>query len=154
MSALSLAIGLVLLALVVAVTLTARNIAAEAATQIEAVSRGTITTTVRISQTVPIRASVPVNQAFEVPFNQQLPIDTVIKLQRELPVIGLVNFDLPIKTTIPVNVKVPVTINQNLPIDTSVLVQLDVPVTVSLAGSPLSAQLNAIAATLRRFAGR
>lgn len=37
---------------------------------------------------------VPVNQTFEVPFNQQLPIDTVVQIQRELPVIGLINFDL------------------------------------------------------------
>jgi hypothetical protein len=129
-------------------------VAGDAAAQLEAASRSTISTTVRVSQTIPIRAVVPVNQSFDVPFVQQLPIDTVVQIQRELPVIGLINFDLPIKTTIPVNLRFPVTISQSLPINTSVQVQFDVPVTVSLADTSLSAQLNAIAAMLRRLAGR
>ena len=154
MAALSLAISLVLVALVIAGVMAVRSVAGDAATQLEAAGRSTISTTVRVSQTIPIRAVVPVNQTFEVPFNQQLPIDTVVQIQRELPVVGLINFDLPIKTTIPVNLRFPVTISQSLPINTSVQVQFDVPVTVSLSESPLSAQLSAIAAMLRRVAGR
>lgn len=151
---LSLALNIVILGVIVAGLMAARTYAGEAANQLENASRAALTTTVRISQTVPIRAQVPINQSLEVPINQNLPIDTVVQVQREVPVLGVLNFDLPIKTNIPVNLKAPVTINTSITVDTVVPVRADVPVTVSLAGTPLGDQLASLARMLRKLAGQ
>lgn len=150
----SFAFSLVLLGLGVAVIVTARDAAGEAAVQIELASRATITTTVRISQTVPVRISVPISQTLEVPVNQQIPIDTVVRVQRELPVLGALNVDLPIKGSVPVNARIPIAFNQTVPINAVVPVQADVPISVSVADTPLGPQLAGLARALKRIAGR
>jgi hypothetical protein len=154
MTALSLALNVILIGVVVALIVIARQTATDLASQLQAVSDQSISFTIQLTQTVPVRASVPLEYDVNVPVNQSVEVDTVATGERDVPLLGRVKFDVPIKTTIPINFTVPVSITKDVPVEASVPLSLDIPVQIPLRKSKLGAAINALADKLNQVAGR
>jgi len=150
----SLALNVVILVVLVAGLVAARQMAGDAASALESFSQQTISYRFRVNQTVPVSADVPFQLDLIVPVNQTLDVNTVVTVSRELPVIGQIEFDVPIQTSIPVSFEVPLIINQTFPITTDVALNLEIPLDVSIADTPLKQAIDAVAQPLKVFGGR
>ncbi len=146
---LSLAINIVIIAGLVVGIITARRFAANAADKLEALGNSTIATTVRVNREVTVDTTVPFVYSDSIAIEQNLPIDTVVNIKQEVPVIGLIDFNVPIKTSVPIRLKVPVSIKQSIPVKASVPINFDVPVAVQIRDTPLKAQIDEFVKLLR-----
>lgn len=154
MTALSLALNLILIGIVVALIVMARQTAADLASQLQAVSDQSISFTIQVTQTVPVRASVPLAYDVSVPVNQSVEVDTVATGERDVPLLGRVKFDVPLKTTIPINFTVPVSITKDVPVEANVPLGLDIPVQIPLNKTALGRSIDVLAQTLYKISGR
>jgi hypothetical protein len=131
-----------------------RQAAADLADQLTAVSQQTINYSFHIAQTVPIHTSVPFTNTTVVPFNQNLPISTTVKVSKEIPVVGLITFDVPIQADVPVSLSIPIQISRTIGVNTEVPLSLDIPLQIPLKDTPLKTTLDGIVKTLNTLAGR
>ena len=142
-------IGVLVIAVVIG-----RQMAADAADQIDAISQQTIHYTFHITQTVPVRTNVPFNQSTVVPFNQNLPISTTVRVNKEIPVIGQITFDVPIRADVPVSLSIPIEISHTISVNSEVPLSLDIPLQIPLKDTPLKAALDNMVKALNTIAGR
>ena len=152
--AISLLLNIVVIAVLVLAVMVGRQTAAGMADQLAAFGRQNINYQFRIVQTVPVTASVPFQHAVVVPFNQLMPISTTVSITRELPVIGVINFDVPIEANVPVSLSIPITISETIPVNTAVPLNLEIPLEIPVAGTPLKATLDSVVNVLNGLAGR
>lgn len=150
----SLLLNLALGALIVFVVVWARQFAADTADALIAVGDQDINYTLRLNQTVPVRADVPFAQSVVVPINQTINVNTVVTVSRELPVIGVIDLDVPIRASIPVNFEVPITIDQTFPISADVPLNMEIPLSIRVNETPLKATIDSVVRSLNTFAGR
>lgn len=146
---LSLAINIVIIAGLVIAIGAARAFAGSAADKLEALGNSTIATTVRVNREITVDTTVPFAYSDNIVIEQNLPIDTVVNIKQEVPVIGLIDFNVPIKTSVPINLKVPVSIKQSIPVKATVPINFDVPVAVQIRDTPLKAQIDEFVKVLR-----
>ncbi len=146
---LSLAINIVIIAGLIIAIGTARAFAASAADKLEALGNSTIATTVRINREITVDTTVPFAYSDSIAIEQDLPIDTVVNIKQEVPVLGLIDFNVPIKTSVPIKLKVPVSIKQSIPVKATVPINFDVPVAVQIRDTPLKAQIDEFVRVLR-----
>ena len=146
---LSLAINVVIIVGLVVALQAVRAFASNAADKLEALGNSTLATTVRVNREITVDTSVPFDFADTIPIEQNLPIETTVNIKQEVPVIGLLNFDVPIKTTVPVKLSVPVSIKRNIPVKASIPINFDVPVAVQIRDTPLKAQIDELVKVLR-----
>lgn len=124
----------------------------EVASQLESVSQEEITLTVPINESIPIDLEIPFTTRIEVPVRSDIPVQTTVDIPIDLGIFGENTISVPINTIIPVDLIVPVTLDTEVPIDTTLPIELEVPVTLTLADSPLGAQLDAWQEALRGLA--
>jgi hypothetical protein len=133
---------------------TARRVAGEAATALDAFADQTITYQFRLNQTVPVRAEVPFEETLMVPVRRDLDINTTVTVSQELPVIGQVTFDVPIRANIPVSFEIPFVISQTFPVQADVPLNLEIPVELPIRDTPLKPAIDALSRPLKDLAGR
>ena len=150
----SLLLNIALAALLVVATLSVRQFAADTADALAAVGNTDINYTFRLNQTVPVRAEVPFTQNIIVPISQSIDVDTVVTVSRELPVIGVIDFDVPIQASIPVQFDVPIMVSQTFPVSAEVPLNLEIPLNIRISETPLKATIDAVVRSLNAFAGR
>jgi len=150
----SLLLNVALAALVVVIVLSARQFAAGTADALAAVGSQDINYTLRLNQTVPVRADVPFAQNIVAPVNQSIEVNTVVTVSRELPVIGVIELDVPIQTSIPISFEVPIVVSQTFAISADVPLNMEIPLSIRINETPLKATIDSVVRSLNAFAGR
>ncbi len=150
----SLLLNIALVALIVVVVMWARQFAADTADALNAVGNQDINYTLRLNQTVPVRAEVPFAQTIVVPISQSIDVNTIVTVSRELPVIGVIDLDVPIQASIPVNFEVPIAVNQTFPVSADVPLNMEIPLSIRVNETPLKAAIDSVVRSLNTFAGR
>lgn len=150
----SLLLNVVIIATLVVIVMAGRQMAADVSGQLESFGRQSISYRFHITQTIPVRANVPSHNSMVIPYSQNMPISTTAVVAKELPVIGLIQFDVPIQANIPISLSIPVEISQTNQVNTDVLVNLDIPLDIPIKGTPLKAMLDGIVKSLNQISGR
>lgn len=151
---LSLLLNVVVLRQLALARTAARQAIADSITVIEQFEATTISTDVKIDDTVVIETDLPVNETLPVQIKDSFPIDTTVTVPVEAGLLGTLNLTVPIKTTIPVDIKPDVTINQTFHIKAPVPIKLNVPVQIAVGSTGLAPTLDMVKARLRALADR
>ncbi len=125
----------------------------------------TFATTVRVQQSVPVRAEVPFQRELNVPINLSVPISEEITFRETLQIpvntlVGTYNVRVPISTslpislTIPINTEVPIAVSDTFPISTQIDSDIALPVAIRIADTPLVEYLKQIRETLQMIRDR
>jgi hypothetical protein len=109
--------------------------------------------TVKIDETLPIRAEIPVQTTIPVHVDEIIPVSGNALVPFNTP-LGTFDITVPIETTVPLDLTVDVTIDQSFPVSTDVPVKLDVPLEVTVRETPLSATLDDVQARLEELRER
>jgi hypothetical protein len=83
-----------------------------------------------------------------------MPISATVKVGKELPVLGKIEFDVPIQTNVPISLSVPVAISQTVPVNADVPLNLEIPLEIPVRDTPIKATLDQVVKALNNFAGR
>jgi len=94
----------------------------------------------QFSDRLPIEVEIPVQQEMVVPIQEDLAIQTNVKVPIDAGVLGTFVLDVPIDTSIPLDLEVPVQISQTVAIRTSIPLSLTVPIDIK-ADDPAIQQL-------------
>lgn len=149
---LSLLLNVIILRQLVIARAAARQAVDDAIGIIDQLEGTTISTNVKIDNTIVIETDLPINQSFPVEIKDSFPIDTVLAVPVDAGLLGRLNLSIPIKTTIPVDVTPTVTIDRTFHVKAPVPLNLDVPVQVSVGSTGLAPALDALKARLRTIA--
>ena len=150
----SLLLNVLIIAILILVDMVGRQIAASVADQLEAFGNQTINYKFRVNQTVPVNTLVPFQKNLVVPFQQSIPVSTTVKVSKELPVLGVVEFDVPIDTSVPVSFSVPIAISETIAVNAEVPLNLEIPLEIPVRDTPIKETLDRVAQALNTFAGR
>jgi hypothetical protein len=131
-----------------------RRVAANLADRLDDFSHQTINYSLHITQTVPVHTDVPFSQTLVVPFNLDVPVSTTVVVSKEIPVVGVVAFDVPIQASVPVSLSVPIEVSRTIRVDAEVPLSLDVPLQVPLQDTSLKSALDDVIGVLNQVAGR
>jgi len=132
----------------------ARQAITDSIAAIDQFEQSTISTSVKIDDTIVIDTDLPVDESFPVEIKDSFPIDTVLAVPVDAGLLGTLHLNVPIKTTIPVDVKPTVSINQTFHVKAPVPLKLDVPIQVQIATTGLGPALDGIKARLQALADR
>ena len=139
-------ISLTLNVLTIATLLWVRGVAleevADARALVASIRRTTISHTVEINETIPIKTSVPFEEQVLVPVNTTIPINTTVIVPIDAGPLGTFDIDIPIRAAIPVNLEVAVPIKETIEIDTTVPVDLEVPIEIAISETSLADYLD------------
>jgi hypothetical protein len=139
-------ISLTLNILTIATLLWVRDIAleevAEARALVASIRRTTLSHTVEINETIPIKTSVPFEEQVLVPVNTTIPINTTVIVPIDAGPLGTFDIDIPIRAAIPVNLEVAVPIKETIEIDTTVPVDLEIPIEITISETSLAEHLD------------
>ncbi|MCS7059570.1 MAG: hypothetical protein RMN25_00230 [Anaerolineae bacterium] len=147
-------LNVVLIALLILGIMWARRLAADTADALIAFGNQDINYTLRLNQTVPVRAEVPFVQNVVVPIRQTIDVNTVVTVSRELPVVGVLEFDVPIQASIPVQFDVTIPVSQTFPVNTDVPLNMEIPLSIRVSDTSLKSTIDSVARALNTFAGR
>jgi hypothetical protein len=139
-------LSLTLNALTIATLLWVRNVAldevAEARALVAGIRGTTLSHTVEINETIPVKTSVPFEEQVLVPVNTTIPINTTVIVPIDAGPLGTFDIDIPIRAAIPVNLEVAVPIKETIEIDTTVPVNLKVPIEIAISETSLADHLD------------
>lgn len=130
----------------------ARQAIADSIATIDQFEQSTITTNVKIDDTIVIDTDLPVDESFPVEIKDSFPIDTVLAVPVDAGLLGKLNLNVPIKTTIPVDIKPTVNINQTFHVKAPLPIKLDVPIQIKVATTGLAPALDGLKARLQTLA--
>ena len=150
----SLLLNAFIITILILVVVVGRQVAASVADQLQAFGNQTINYKFRVNQTVPVNTSVPFQKNLIIPFQQTIPVSTTVKVGKELPVLGLIEFDVPIDTSVPVSFSVPISISETIPVNAEVPLNLEIPLEIPVRDTPIKATLDEVVRALNTFAGR
>lgn len=94
-----------------------------------------------IDQQVPIDIDVPIQRSLDVPINTSVRINQTLSLPVDTA-LGSFDIPVPIDTTIPISTTVPIAFDQTVNISTTVPLHLNVPVQVDLGSQQIAGYLD------------
>jgi hypothetical protein len=145
--AISLLIHALTLSRLLSVRATLRDEVGRLAEGVQAAKQQELRYDLPIDQQVPIDVDVPIQRELTV------PIDTSVRIKQDitLPVdtgLGVVNIPVPIDATIPVSTSVPIAFDQTVNISTTVPIRLSLPVRIDMNSGQLGGYLDRLYAAL------
>lgn len=92
---------------------------------------------VNVDQALPIALDVPFRETLEVPIDMSLPLDAVVTVPVDIPVLKQrVDLKVPIRATVPVRTTLQVRVDKTIPVRATLPIQMKVPVALSLDLAP------------------
>jgi hypothetical protein len=114
----------------------------EARALVASIRRTTLSHTVEINETIPVKTSVPFEEQVLVPVNTTIPINTTVIVPIDAGPLGTFDIDIPIRAAIPVNLEVAVPIKETIEIDTTIPVDLEIPIEIAISETSLAEPLD------------
>jgi hypothetical protein len=145
--AISLLIHALTLSRLLSVRATLRDEVGQLATAVQGAKQQHLTYNVPIDQQLPINIDVPIKRELTVPIKTSVQI----KQQITLPIdtgLGVVNIPVPIDTSVPISTSVPIAFDQTVNISTTVPIQLNLPVQIDMGSGQIGGYLDRLYAAL------
>jgi len=146
-----LAISLLVHALTIARLLSVRNTLRgevdRLAASVQAAKQSKVRYDLPVDQQIPIDIDVPIQRSLQVPIDTQVRINQTVNLPVQTA-LGSFDIPVPIDTTIPVSTTVPIAFDQTVNISTTVPLRLDVPIQIDLGSSQIAGYLDRLYAAL------
>jgi hypothetical protein len=145
--AISLLIHALTLSRLLSVRATLRDEVGRLAEAVQATKQQQLRYDLPIDQQVPIDVDVPIKRELTVPINTSVQIKQDITLPIDTG-LGVINIPVPIDATVPVSTTVPIAIDQTVNISTTVPIRLNLPVRIDMGGGQLGGYLDRLYAAL------
>lgn len=145
--AISLLIHALTLSRLLSVRATLRDEVGRLAEAVQATKQQQLRYDLPIDQQVPIDVDVPIKRELTVPINTSVQIKQDITLPIDTG-LGVINIPVPIDATVPISTTVPIAIDQTVNISTTVPIRLNVPVRIDLGAGQLGGYLDRLYAAL------
>ena len=145
--AVSLLIHALTLARLLSVRATLRDEVGRLAEAVQAAKQQPLRYDLPIDQQVPINVDVPIQRELAVPINTSVRI----KQQITLPIdtgLGVINIPVPIDATVPISTSVPIALDQTVNISTTVPIRLNLPVEIKTDSGQIGGYLDRLYAGL------
>jgi EmrB/QacA subfamily drug resistance transporter len=115
---------------------------------LDAFATSTLEFQVPINEDIPIETVIDLNRTITVPIQTTIPIDETV--DTTITVAGPFGIDIPLNVTVPVQLNLPVAldvsfaINEQIPVSTSVPVNLDLPIAIDIADTELATLVSSL----------
>ena len=129
----------------------------DAVAGIDAFATSTLEFEIAIDEEIPINTVIELNRTILVPIQTSIPIDetvdTTIRVAGPFGIDIPLNVTVPIQLELPINLEVSIPINETVPISTSVPVNLDVPIVIEVTETELASLVLSLRAGLESMGG-
>ena len=129
----------------------------DAVAGLDAFATSTLEFEIAIDEEIPINTVIELNRTILVPIQTSIPIDetvdTTIRVAGPFGIDIPLNVTVPIQLELPINLEVSIPINETVPISTSVPVNLDVPIVIEVAETELASLVLSLRAGLESMGG-
>lgn len=127
----------------------------EAVAGLESFRSSTISFEVPINENIPLEAEIVLERTLTVPiqtvFRVDETVDTTITIQGPFGTEIPLDVTVPVQLEIPVDLEVPVAVNETIPVAAEVPVRLSVPISVEVEGTELAALADSLGRGLAAF---